>query len=384
MRRMPNLNRAKGDSMAVFKMKNGTWGVDIYIPKAPRIRKVFKTRDEARKYETITKGELAKGKVFHSKKQDPGNENFGKFISKWHREKINSVSEGTFKRLNSDLKNYILPTFGSLKLSDINSDHAFMLRNKMLAKGLAKQTVKNCEITLKQSLKVATRQRKIPFDPLVDFSPIKVDDAKKIDPLSDIDQSKLLEVAKKHSNRVNDQRRFMFLYTLLNTGMRYGELCGLKWKDIDFFKKNLKIERQCIFIESDILPKLSKLKTRGSEREIALTEEDIETFKKYRSWISEMMLPQADTPFIPMLNGDHLNKNFGRSTMTIITREAELPYYAPHGLRHTHATNLANTEIPVMLLSARLGHSTVTTTMDRYSKPKIEESVKYLELVQKN
>ena len=111
MRKKPNLNRTKGDSMAVFKMKNGTWGVDIYIPKAPRIRKVFKTRNEARKYETITKGELAKGKAFHSKKQDPGNENFGKFISKWHREKINSVSEGTFKRLNSDLKNYILPTY---------------------------------------------------------------------------------------------------------------------------------------------------------------------------------------------------------------------------------------------------------------------------------
>ena len=69
--------------------------------------------------------------------------------------------------------------------------------------------------------------------------------------------------------------------------------------------------------------------------------------------------------------------------MTILTREAGLPYYAPHGLRHTHATNLANTEIPMKLLSARLGHSTVTTTMDRYSKPKIEESVKYLKLVKK-
>ena len=80
MRKKPNLNRTKGDSMAVFKMKNGTWGVDIYIPKAPRIRKVFKTRNEARKYETITKGELAKGKVFHSKKQDPGNESFGKLL----------------------------------------------------------------------------------------------------------------------------------------------------------------------------------------------------------------------------------------------------------------------------------------------------------------
>ena len=90
--------------------------------------------------------------------------------------------------------------------------------------------------------------------------------------------------------------------------MRYGEVIGLKWKDINLDEKLLKIERQCIFIESDLIPKLSKLKTIGSEREIALTDENIKTFKNYRSWISEMILPQSDTPFIPKLDGSHLNK----------------------------------------------------------------------------
>ena len=57
--------------------------------------------------------------------------------------------------------------------------------------------------------------------------------------------------------------------------------------------------------------------------------------------------------------------------------------YAPHGLRHTHATNLANTEIPIKLLSHRLGHASVKTTMDRYAKVKPNASVKYLKKVQK-
>ena len=165
--------------------------------------------------------------------------------------------------------------------------------------------------------------------------------------------------------------------------MRYGEVIGLKWKDINLDKKLLKIERQCIFIENDLTPKLSPLKTEGSEREIALTDENIKIFKKYRAWLSEVMLPQSDTPFIPKLDGSHLNKNFGRSTMTILTREAGLPYYAPHGLRHTHATNLKNTEIPIKLLSHRLGHASVKTTMDRYAKVKPNASVKYLKKVQK-
>ena len=52
---------AKGDSMAISRMKNGTWRLEIYRPDAPRIRKVFKTRQEARKYETIFRGEIEKG-----------------------------------------------------------------------------------------------------------------------------------------------------------------------------------------------------------------------------------------------------------------------------------------------------------------------------------
>ena len=369
--------------MAITKRPNGSWLVSIYQPDKPRIRKTFKTRDEARKYEVITKAELAKGINVYSKKEDPGNELFANYLTKWHMEKEGSVSEGTFKRVGYDLKSYIIPTLGSIKLCDLNRHHAFHLRTKMMAKGLAKQTIKNCEITLKQSLNDATEEHRISYDPLVKFKSIKVDDAKKVDALSDSDQRKLLKVAKKYSDRVNDQRRFIFFYTLLNTGMRYGEVIGLKWKDINLDEKLLKIERQCIFIESDLTPKLSALKTEGSEREIALTDENIKAFKIYRAWMSEMILPQSDTPFIPKLDGSHLNKNFGRTTMTILTREAGLPYYAPHGLRHTHATNLANTEIPIKLLSHRLGHASVKTTMDRYAKVKTKASVKYLKKVQR-
>ena len=62
-------------------MKNGRWRVSVYQPNdAPRIRKVFKTREEARKFETITKGELAQGKTFYTKKEDPGNELFSNFL----------------------------------------------------------------------------------------------------------------------------------------------------------------------------------------------------------------------------------------------------------------------------------------------------------------
>ncbi len=77
-----------------------------------------------------------------------------------------------------------------------------------------------------------------------------------------------------------------------------------------------------------------------------------------------MILPQSDSPFILKLDGTHLNKNFGRKTMTILTREVGLPYYAPHGLRHSHGTNCYNAKMPIKNIQERLGHSTITTTMD--------------------
>ena len=82
--------------MAITKRPNGSWLVSIYQPDKPRVRKTFKTRDEARKYEVITKAELAQGKTFYTKKEDPGNELFSNFLSKWHHGKESSVSEGTF------------------------------------------------------------------------------------------------------------------------------------------------------------------------------------------------------------------------------------------------------------------------------------------------
>ena len=81
-----------------------------------------------------------------------------------------------------------------------------------------------------------------------------------------------------------------------------------------------------------------------------------------------------------MLHDDslHIPKYFGRTTIKALCREAGVKYRSLHTLRHTHATNLANTDVPVKQLSDRLGHSSATTTMDRYSKANREAIEPYL------
>ena len=168
-------------------------------------------------------------------------------------------------------------------------------------------------------------------------------------------------------------------YILVNTGMRYGEFVGLKWKDINLNKKTLKIDRQFIYAYGNTNPTLAKTKTKSSVRVIDLTEDDVSEIKRYKSWLSSFMLPTSDLPFVPTLYGGHLFKDFGRSTFVIFLKLAGLPHYPIHSLRHTHATNLANTSIPIKKLSDRLGHSDIGTTMNIYSKDRLGENISYLE-----
>ena len=129
----------------------------------------------------------------------------------------------------------------------------------MKDKGLSLNTLKHCLDLIKASINQATKKRLLPFYPLADFVSIKITskDVKKVQSLSIEDQDSIFKVAIDCSNKENYQRRFMLYYILVNTGMRYGELVGLKWKDINLDNKTLKIERQCICAYGNTNPTLA-------------------------------------------------------------------------------------------------------------------------------
>ena len=91
-----------------------------------------------------------------------------------------------------------------------------------------------------------------------------------------------------------------------------------------------------------------------------------------------------EEPFIEHNMGGFLHKDFGRSTMRTILRLAELPHYTVHSLRHSHVSNLANKNVPIKYISERLGHSSVTVTMDRYAHVFPDQSAEYIEKAQPN
>lgn len=148
-------------------------------------------------------------------------------------------------------------------------------------------------------------------------------------------------------------------------GLRIGELCGLKWEDVDFQHKVLRIRRTVQRITSANGNRKTKIvisvpKSATSFREIAIPDMLMKYFEMFRDEANHFILSGTDKPVEPRTMQYRYKK---------ILQSAEVESHNYHKLRHTFATNSAEKGFNVKVLSAVLGHSSVTLTLNRYIHP---------------
>jgi len=171
-------------------------------------------------------------------------------------------------------------------------------------------------------------------------------------------------VAKKH-------RLFPAFYVLATTGLRRGELLGLKWQDIDWEHGTLTVQRNLVWVGGE--PALQEPKTKGSYRTIPLPENTLEVLKEWRKkWLEERVKlgpdwPETDLVFPSEAHTAIYPRNFLRTFKSLL-QEANLPMVSLHALRHSYATMLLMEGENPRVVQEILGHSAVTTTLGIYSK----------------
>ncbi|MGN0575017.1 MAG: site-specific integrase, partial [Ruminococcus sp.] len=148
-------------------------------------------------------------------------------------------------------------------------------------------------------------------------------------------------------------------------GLRIGELCGLKWEDVNFQHKTLHIRRTIQRISSANSSRKTKVvistpKSDTSFRDIAIPDFLMEYFEMFRNEANFFILSGADKPVEPRTMQYRYKK---------ILRSAEIEVHNYHKLRHTFATNCAEKGFDVKTLSVILGHSSVNLTLNRYVHP---------------
>ena len=282
----------------------------------------------------------------------------GKVYREWMNAMMNRVKESTLANYRNKFEKHILPEFGDIPCADLTAGRINAFINKKLADGLSASYVRDIFTVFKTMLKYA--QEEYGFRLSLKNVVLPKAERKQVEKISDTEQKKLVSYLKANMSLT----AFGILLSLF-MGLRIGELCGLKWEDVDFQNKILHIRRTVQRISSANGNRKTKIvisapKSATSFREIAIPDMLMKYFEMFRDEAYYFILSRTDKPVEPRTMQYRYKK---------IQQSAEVENHNYHKLRHTFATNSAEKGFNVKVLSAVLGHSSVTLTLNRYIHP---------------
>ncbi len=278
------------------------------------------------------------------------------FIEKY---KVN-ISITTYNCYLRICNKYIIPMLGRYKLEDLKPIH---IQNYVddLVGILTPQTIKIHINILKLAMKKAYRLKLI-RENIVEYIEIPRVRKFKNDIYNQADLHKLLEKCVGTSLELP-------IFIASGLGLRISEILGLTWNNIDFNNNTVTVDK--ITVRNDGKVILKDPKTESSERTISAPIELMNRLKNYKKQQIEMKLQGKIKNEFNLLFFDKnenpiakdvLSKKFNR-----FLKENNLKHIRFHDLRHSHVTLLINSKVPIRVISERVGHSNINTTLNIYS-----------------
>lgn len=259
----------------------------------------------------------------------------------------------------------IIPNFQGRMLQDITTlevqKYFVYLRTKYktkYGKPLSDKTVRHHYVALKQIFRFAEEQELIEKNPMAKISPPKKT-RKPVDAFTEEQAKDFLEKLKQEPLDFQ-----CLLLLLITTGVRRGEVLGLQWRDIDFEKNLISVERNVTYTPASGII-VSTPKTVNSVRVIPAIPSVVELLQKYK----EQSGSRKKTDFLfPSTKGVDIPKIPDSVTDRVIRfmKRSGLPALSPHDLRHSCATLLLNNGATVKAVQGILGHASAATTLDYY------------------
>jgi integrase len=276
-----------------------------------------------------------------------------------------AVRQSTFDRYEIAVRVHIKPVLGRLKLIKLAPTHLAGFYQDKLAAGFAPASVNKLHVALCKALDQAVKWHMIPRN-VAELVKTPRPASEEIRPLNREQTKTLLEVAKR------EEDRFEALYMLaVTTGLRQGELLGLKWDDVDLEDGVIRVRRTLARHKGRLA--LGEPKTKRSRRTVQLTEAAVEALEGHfgrqmmqRDCLGDLYEDQGlvfATQRGTLVNPTNLRKR----SFEPLLEKAGLPAIRFHDLRHTCATLLLSKNVNPKIVSEMLGYATIAITLDTYS-----------------
>ncbi|HLG66561.1 MAG TPA: tyrosine-type recombinase/integrase [Acidimicrobiales bacterium] len=296
----------------------------------------------------------------------------GDLIRQWLDLAKPELSPTTARGYEWIITTYVTPTLGKVPLAKLRTAQLDRFYGQLREKGgqdgkaLSAATVRQVHAIVRRALQQGVRWGWIATNPASLASPPRVR-SRELAPPEPAEVVTLIQAAESA-----DPDLGCFLHLAATTGARRGELCGLRWKDVDLDAGTLTISRSVVEAAHSVLVE-KDTKTHASRR-LALDPDTVDSLRRHRKRVDERVgacdaelsenayvfsaEPDGTRPWAP----NDVTKDFIR-----LRNRAGLTTVRLHDLRHFAATRLLAAGVPVRTVSGRLGHSNAAMTLDVYA-----------------
>lgn len=288
----------------------------------------------------------------------------------WKEEKKKYVKKSTYAAYQLLIQNHIKPYFGDLY--EVNEEKVQQFVFDKLDAGLSEKTIRDIIIVLKMILKFGIKNGYLEYVQIDAKFPSK-QEKKDLDVLSKADQKKFMEHLRNNFTFKN-----LGIFICLSTGMRIGEICGLRWCDVDTVEGVIKVRHtlQRIYIiegetrHTELL--LDTPKTANSVRDIPMSSELLKMLKSLNKVVNEnyYVISNDIKPIEPRTYRNYYKK---------LCKQLDIPELKFHGLRHSFATRCIESKADYKTVFVLLGHSNISTTLNLYVHPNKEQKKKTID-----
>lgn len=297
----------------------------------------------------------------------------GEFLTDWLKSRsVTQLKPNTQTWYRSAVENHIVPNLGDMVLQKVTATklEAFYTDRESHGRldgkgGLSQTSVRRFHVTLYRAFDSAKKQGLLEGNPAerVDGKP----SAKRADLSEKVWTPEELHLFLESVG--NDPHEVLWEVTAL-TGLRRGEVLGLRWSDVNLDEGELSVRRTWVMVGGS--PRESSPKTPGSRRSVSLDTRTLAALRSHKVRQNELRLKSGQVwqdlgVVFTREDGSHLRPDWVSRRFRKLVAEAGLPRIPFHGLRHSHATALLAAAQNPKVVQERLGHYSAAFTLDCYA-----------------